>query len=87
MGTEKVYNKLEVTNPFINTKEDKIKKRNWLYTRVGGFLLMFMNIVEILFITLNDADQDHISSCLLSTCKGHGTGYNCYINWSLFHQE
>jgi len=87
MESEKVYNKLEVTNPFLNNKKEKMKKRNWMYTKVGGFLLMFLNIVEVLFITLNVNNQDHISSCLLNTCKWDGTGYNCYMNRSLFHQE
>jgi hypothetical protein len=81
-----VYNKLEVTNPFVQTKKDKIKKKHWLYTQVGGFLLMFMNIIEVLFITLNFMNKDHISSCLLDTCRWNGNGYNCFMNRSLFEQ-
>ena len=83
MEETQVYNKLEVINPFIN-KKDKVSKKNKLYAQAGGLLLVFMNVIEVLFIGLNYAAKEHISSCLLDTCKWVGNGYNCYLNRTLF---
>jgi hypothetical protein len=79
---KQVYNKLEVINPFINKKDRK--KKNKFYTQMGGILLVLMNVVEVLFIGLNYTEKEHISSCLLDTCKWVGNGYNCYLNRTLF---
>ena len=58
MDNKQVYNKLEVINPFIN-KKDKLKKKNNLYAQIGGILLVFMNVIEVMFIGLNYAGNEH----------------------------
>lgn len=83
MDNKQVYNKLEVINPFIN-KKDKLKKKNNLCAQIGGILLVIMNVIEVMFIGLNYAGNEQVSSCLLDTCTWVGNGYNCYMNRSMF---